>query len=309
MRSKEEQCNRDKEKATKLIDNLEEDYTVKSFRIHVKDLASLRGGEPTPSTIGLTWTSGLCIFGKPWLDCTSGVQSIPMILPQMVYHGPQISANYSLTLIQYRRNIPTTGLPLKIHVNINVLLTSVLSDRGITKRKTSDLYNHNKDKLESAGKSVKTVYVTVYWTTVMLCENSPLRKSADWHTEHVAKPAQPMKCDQFIYPGRVISSENHLTYFIIKDPNHRPMATLPNNAVMMSPPLYAVCLGASYVCNLVTFDDQLPSQDARNQGQHNIRIVGVPGYYAIFTQDQPTELPLGRLQFSVSLRVLNTPSV
>ncbi|KER29238.1 hypothetical protein T265_04086 [Opisthorchis viverrini] len=34
-----------------------------------------------------------------------------------------------------------------------------------------------------------------------LCEKSSSRKSVDWHTQHVAKPAQPVQCDQFIYRG------------------------------------------------------------------------------------------------------------
>ncbi|KER27301.1 hypothetical protein T265_05626 [Opisthorchis viverrini] len=34
-----------------------------------------------------------------------------------------------------------------------------------------------------------------------LGEKSPSRKSVDWHTQHVAKPAQPVQCDQFIYRG------------------------------------------------------------------------------------------------------------
>ncbi|KAG5441746.1 hypothetical protein CSKR_113550 [Clonorchis sinensis] len=34
-----------------------------------------------------------------------------------------------------------------------------------------------------------------------LCEKNPSRKSVDWHAQHVAKPAQPMQCDQFIYRG------------------------------------------------------------------------------------------------------------
>ncbi|KER27497.1 hypothetical protein T265_05458 [Opisthorchis viverrini] len=34
-----------------------------------------------------------------------------------------------------------------------------------------------------------------------LCEKSPSRKSVDWHTQHVAKPAQPIQFDQFIYRG------------------------------------------------------------------------------------------------------------
>ncbi|KER31012.1 hypothetical protein T265_02687 [Opisthorchis viverrini] len=34
-----------------------------------------------------------------------------------------------------------------------------------------------------------------------LGENSPSRKSVDWHTQHVAKPTQPMERDQFIYRG------------------------------------------------------------------------------------------------------------
>ncbi|KER27014.1 LOW QUALITY PROTEIN: hypothetical protein T265_13889 [Opisthorchis viverrini] len=36
-----------------------------------------------------------------------------------------------------------------------------------------------------------------------LCEKSLSRKSVDWHTQHVAKPAQPMECDQFIHRGLV----------------------------------------------------------------------------------------------------------
>ncbi|KER18856.1 hypothetical protein T265_12126 [Opisthorchis viverrini] len=39
-----------------------------------------------------------------------------------------------------------------------------------------------------------------------LCENSFSRKSVDWHTQHVAKPAQPMQCDQFICRGSVVRS-------------------------------------------------------------------------------------------------------
>ncbi|KER21524.1 hypothetical protein T265_10170 [Opisthorchis viverrini] len=39
-----------------------------------------------------------------------------------------------------------------------------------------------------------------------LCEKSPSRKSVDWHTQHVAKPAQPVQCDQFIYRGGGIST-------------------------------------------------------------------------------------------------------
>ncbi|KER34003.1 hypothetical protein T265_12477, partial [Opisthorchis viverrini] len=35
-----------------------------------------------------------------------------------------------------------------------------------------------------------------------LCEKNPSRKSVDWHTEHVAKPMQPVECDQFSYRGR-----------------------------------------------------------------------------------------------------------
>ncbi|GAA57690.1 hypothetical protein CLF_113080, partial [Clonorchis sinensis] len=38
------------------------------------------------------------------------------------------------------------------------------------------------------------------------------------------------------------------------------------------------------VCHLMIFDDQIPSQDARYHEQHNIRIGGVPGTYAGFTQ-------------------------
>ncbi|KER20313.1 hypothetical protein T265_11120 [Opisthorchis viverrini] len=34
-----------------------------------------------------------------------------------------------------------------------------------------------------------------------LCEKSPSWKSVDWHTQHMAKPAQPVQCDQFIYRG------------------------------------------------------------------------------------------------------------
>ncbi|KER31399.1 hypothetical protein T265_02315 [Opisthorchis viverrini] len=34
-----------------------------------------------------------------------------------------------------------------------------------------------------------------------LCEKSPSRNSVDWHTQHVAKPAQPVQYDQFIYRG------------------------------------------------------------------------------------------------------------
>ncbi|KER27490.1 hypothetical protein T265_13776 [Opisthorchis viverrini] len=34
-----------------------------------------------------------------------------------------------------------------------------------------------------------------------LGEKSPSRKSVDWHTHHVAEPAQPMQCDQFTYRG------------------------------------------------------------------------------------------------------------
>ncbi|KER26274.1 hypothetical protein T265_06468 [Opisthorchis viverrini] len=36
-----------------------------------------------------------------------------------------------------------------------------------------------------------------------LGEKSPSRKSVDWHTQHVAKPTQPVQCDQFIYRGQV----------------------------------------------------------------------------------------------------------
>ncbi|KAG5455299.1 hypothetical protein CSKR_105149 [Clonorchis sinensis] len=34
-----------------------------------------------------------------------------------------------------------------------------------------------------------------------LCEKNPSRKSVDWHAQYVAKPAQPIECDQFIYRG------------------------------------------------------------------------------------------------------------
>ncbi|KER28164.1 hypothetical protein T265_04925 [Opisthorchis viverrini] len=36
-----------------------------------------------------------------------------------------------------------------------------------------------------------------------LGEKRPSRKSVDWHTQHVAKPAQPVQCDQFIYRGAI----------------------------------------------------------------------------------------------------------
>ncbi|KER33391.1 hypothetical protein T265_12613, partial [Opisthorchis viverrini] len=39
-----------------------------------------------------------------------------------------------------------------------------------------------------------------------LCEKGPSRKSVDWHMQHVAKPAQPMHCDQFIYRGESSST-------------------------------------------------------------------------------------------------------
>ncbi|KER27743.1 hypothetical protein T265_05297 [Opisthorchis viverrini] len=37
-----------------------------------------------------------------------------------------------------------------------------------------------------------------------LGEKSPSRKSVDWHTQHVAKPTQPVQCDQFIYRGSTL---------------------------------------------------------------------------------------------------------
>ncbi|KER29639.1 hypothetical protein T265_03752 [Opisthorchis viverrini] len=40
-----------------------------------------------------------------------------------------------------------------------------------------------------------------------LGEKRSLRNSVDWHTRHVAKPAQPKRCDQFIYRGEHISSQ------------------------------------------------------------------------------------------------------
>ncbi|KER19996.1 hypothetical protein T265_11363 [Opisthorchis viverrini] len=55
-----------------------------------------------------------------------------------------------------------------------------------------------------------------------LCEKNPSRNSVDWHTQHVAKPIQPMQGDQFTYRGRVISSEYHSTYFSIADPVFPP---------------------------------------------------------------------------------------
>ncbi|GAA48383.1 microtubule-associated protein RP/EB family [Clonorchis sinensis] len=38
-------------------------------------------------------------------------------------------------------------------------------------------------------------------TFAWLCEDCHSRKSVDWHMEHVAKPVQPMQCDQFSYRG------------------------------------------------------------------------------------------------------------
>ncbi|KAG5452514.1 hypothetical protein CSKR_103319 [Clonorchis sinensis] len=32
-----------------------------------------------------------------------------------------------------------------------------------------------------------------------LCEKNPSRKLVNWHTKNVAKPVQPVECDQFIY--------------------------------------------------------------------------------------------------------------
>ncbi|KER25352.1 hypothetical protein T265_07154 [Opisthorchis viverrini] len=52
-----------------------------------------------------------------------------------------------------------------------------------------------------------------------LCKKSPSRNLVDWHAQHVAKPAQPMQCDQFIYRGyslepeldRVLNTPNKLS--------------------------------------------------------------------------------------------------
>ncbi|KER30012.1 hypothetical protein T265_03491 [Opisthorchis viverrini] len=55
-----------------------------------------------------------------------------------------------------------------------------------------------------------------------LCEKSPSRKSVDRHTQHVAKPAQCMQCDQFIYRRWVISPEYHSTIFRIAYPVFPP---------------------------------------------------------------------------------------
>ncbi|KER23682.1 LOW QUALITY PROTEIN: hypothetical protein T265_14586 [Opisthorchis viverrini] len=51
-----------------------------------------------------------------------------------------------------------------------------------------------------------------------LGEKSPSRKSVDWYTQHVAKPAQPVQCDQFIYRGyfpalEEIFRKNRLEFF------------------------------------------------------------------------------------------------
>ncbi|KAG5446788.1 hypothetical protein CSKR_105541 [Clonorchis sinensis] len=78
-----------------------------------------------------------------------------------------------------------------------------------------------------------------------LCEKNPSRKSVDWHTEHVAKPAQPMQCDQFIYRGMtsVLNTDASLPYnhnlfesLIVKNrikavlaySNHSEVPTPPN---------------------------------------------------------------------------------
>ncbi|KAG5453763.1 putative polypeptide N-acetylgalactosaminyltransferase 9 [Clonorchis sinensis] len=55
-----------------------------------------------------------------------------------------------------------------------------------------------------------------------------LRKGlpVNWHTEHMKKPAQPTKCEQFTYLARVISSKNHLTGPLLIRCSHQTRAML-----------------------------------------------------------------------------------